>query len=145
MTSINYPSMVDEWGVTSTGPSLSYSYDAMGRPYSMTDTGAGNTLISSASYGTANELTGITGTSYASSYSETRTYNSIKQLIRVNSSGLDIEYNYSTTVNNGEIQSQTDMVSGEQISYSYDVLNRLVSGRPESNWLQSSMGSELCL
>jgi RHS repeat-associated protein len=134
MTSVGYPSMVDEWGVTSTGPTLGYAYDAMGRLYSMTDTGAGNTLISSASYGSANELTNITGTSYSGSYSETRTYNSIKQLTRVNSGGLDIEYNYPTSQNIGKIASQTDMVSGETVTYTYDALNRLITAQNQTGF-----------
>ena len=127
MTSLQYPSMLDERNVTSTGPSLGFAYDAMGRPYSMTDTGTGHMLISSASYGPASELTNITGTSYSGSYSETRSYNSLKQVKEVNSSGLDIQYNYPSTANNGKIASQTDVVSGEQVNYAYDALNRLAS------------------
>ena len=35
------------------------------------------------------------------------------------------QYNYSATQNNGRILSQTDVVSGESVTYAYDTLNRL--------------------
>jgi RHS repeat-associated protein len=40
---------------------------------------------------------------------------------------LSRTYTYSATQNNGRITQQTDNVSGEQVSYQYDSLNRLVS------------------
>jgi hypothetical protein len=42
-------------------------------------------------------------------------------------SKLNITYNYSSTQNNGKITSQTDNISGEQVVYAYDALNRLAS------------------
>ncbi len=117
-----------------TGPSLGYTYDSMGRLYTMTDQVAGNTLISSASYGSANELTNITGTSYSGSYSETRYYNSLKQMKQLTSGGLNIQYNYPSTDNNGKIASQTDVNSGEQVTYTYDALNRLIAAATQSTF-----------
>ncbi len=134
MTSLRYPTMTDNFGHTATGPSLGYTYDSMGRLYSMTDQVAGNTLISSAGYGSANELTNITGTSYSGSYSETRSYNSLKQMKQLTSGGLNIQYNYPSTDNNGKIASQTDVNSGEQITYTYDALNRLIAAATQSTF-----------
>jgi RHS repeat-associated protein len=68
--------------------------------------------------------------------SETRTYNSIGQMTELQSGGLDIQYAYSATQNNGKITSQYDAISGEQIVYTYDSLNRLASATG-SGWGQS--------
>ena len=47
-------------------------------------------------------------------------------------------YNYSSTQNNGKITSQTDNITGEQVVYAYDSLNRLASaGATSSSWGQS--------
>ena len=51
---------------------------------------------------------------------------------------VNITYNYSSTQNNGKITSQTDNLSGEQVVYAYDALNRLASaGATNSSWGQS--------
>ncbi|HEV8416512.1 MAG TPA: RHS repeat-associated core domain-containing protein [Bryobacteraceae bacterium] len=49
---------------------------------------------------------------------------------------MDIQYAYPATQNNGKISSQYDNVSGEQITYMYDSLNRLASATG-SGWGQS--------
>ena len=72
----------------------------------------------------------------------THTYNAMLQLTSVyanSSSGLvNVTYNYSSTQNNGKIASQTDNVSGEQVVYAYDALNRLASAAATSGtWGQS--------
>jgi YD repeat-containing protein len=59
MRAETYPT--DSSGTTA---SLSYAFDSMGRSYSMTDVLTGNEIVQSASYGPANERTGITGGSY---------------------------------------------------------------------------------
>ena len=60
---------------------------------------------------------------------EYRTYNPMFQLtqLQVGSSALNVQYNYSATQNNGKVTSQSDVISGEQIAYTYDSLNRLAS------------------
>ena len=51
---------------------------------------------------------------------------------------MNITYAYSGTQNNGKITSQTDNISGEQVVYAYDALNRLASAAATSNsWGQS--------
>jgi RHS repeat-associated protein len=51
-----------------------------------------------------------------------------------------MKYNHSATQDNGRILSQTDVVSGETITYQYDTLNRLIqangSGDPSGSWSQ---------
>ena len=46
---------------------------------------------------------------------------------------LNLQYNYSATQNNGKIVSQQDAVSGEQIVYTYDALNRLATAVTADN------------
>jgi RHS repeat-associated protein len=49
-----------------------------------------------------------------------------------------ITYSYSSTQNNGKITSQMDNISGEQVVYTYDALNRLASAAATSgSWGQS--------
>ena len=47
---------------------------------------------------------------------------------------LDFNPGFSgATQNNGKITSQTDVVSGEQVVYTYDALNRLASAQTTAN------------
>jgi RHS repeat-associated protein len=129
MLTVQYP------GTTgSSGPNLGYAYDAMGRLNTMTDVNASNTLISAATYDPANRLLTIAG----SVYNETRSYNVMGQLTALSNNSVNIAYSYSATQNNGKITSQTDYISGEQVVYAYDALNRLASAGATSNaWGQS--------
>jgi RHS repeat-associated protein len=112
MTSEQYPL---------SGPSLTYAFDSMGRLYS----GAG---VQSATYGPSNELLSLSG-----AYSESRTYNAMLQLTQLTVTPntlqptVNITYAYSSSQNNGKITSQTDNISGEQVVYTYDALNRLAT------------------
>ena len=105
------------------GQAYAYGYDTMGRPSGMTDQGTQQPVISSVSYGPAGELLSMSGV-----VNETRTYNSRLQLTALN----NVSYVYPAA-NNGKIQSQTDSVSGEQMTYAYDALNRLISGVTSDN------------
>jgi len=112
------------------GSNYSYTYDTMGRLNTMTDNWAGSTLISGVTYGVANEVQAITGTLF----NETRTYNSLFQLTQITVPGaLNLQYAYSPTYNNGKIASQTDVISGEQVVYTYDALNRLATAQTAAN------------
>jgi YD repeat-containing protein len=116
-----------------TGPSLSYTYDAMGRLSTLSDTSSN--VISSTTYGPAGELTAMSG----AWGSESRSYNAMKQMTSLYSSGtstVSIAYNYSSNQNNGKITSQYDYVSGETVAYTYDTLNRLATAG-SSAWGQS--------
>jgi len=113
---------------------LTYGLDSMGRPYSVT---GGAATVSSATYGPANQMLTLA----TSAFSETRTYNANVQLVTLASGGYSFQYNYSSTQNNGRIQSMADSISGETITYQYDSLNRLInaSGTGDANgaWSQA--------
>ena len=130
MTTIQYPGG---------GPNYSYGYDTMGRLNTMTSGSA--QLVTGTTYDPANRLLSISG----NVLSETRTYNTMGQLTNITSTAygypggnINITYNYSSTQNNGKITSQTDNLSGEQVVYAYDALNRLASAVATSgSWGQS--------
>jgi RHS repeat-associated protein len=131
MTAEQYPS----WdGVA--GPNLGYAFDTMGRLNTLTDLTAESAIISGTTYGPSNELLTIGGV-----VSETRTYNSMLQLLSLVAGAgptVNLTYAYSSTQNNGKISSQTDNLSGEQVVYTYDALNRLASATAtSSSWGQS--------
>ncbi len=143
ITSTQYPS---SWNGSSwvAGPNIGNTFDTMGRLLKVTDVGASSDIISNATYSPAGQLLTMTGT-YYTGINETRSYNSIGQLTNisscVNSYGtctptLNAQYNYSATQNNGKNTSQTDGLSGEQVTYTYDSLNRLASANG-SGWGQS--------
>jgi RHS repeat-associated protein len=106
----------------------------MSRPNSVT---GGATTVSAATYGPANQMLTLT----SSAFSETRTYNANVQLTGLVSGGYSFQYNYSATQNNGRIQSMTDSISGETISYQYDSLNRMINaggtGDANGTWSQA--------
>ena len=104
------------------------SYDTMGRLNTLTDQLASVNVIASASYGPANELLSMTAGSYYGNWgTESRSYNAMKQLTALSSNGVSLQYNYSSSANNGKITSQYDTVSGETVAYTYDSLNRLAT------------------
>ncbi|MCI0718594.1 MAG: hypothetical protein L0338_06410, partial [Acidobacteria bacterium] len=115
-----------------------YQYDTLLRPARLTDTD-GNDLIKDVTYNEAEQLTGLKNLAGAyegqpNFYQETRTYNGRQQLTRLTAilalnpgSNVDVEYRYSTTQNNGQVTQEKDWVSGEEITYQYDSLNRLMA------------------
>ena len=137
VTATQYPTYGPS-GSTTAGPDLGYAMDSMGRLNTMTDLGSSSTIISGATYGPSSELLSIGG-----SYNETRTYNSMLQLLSVavapyGSTTVNMSYAYSSTQNNGKITSQTDNISGETVVYTYDSLNRLATaGATSGSWGQS--------
>jgi RHS repeat-associated protein len=113
---VTYPGDPNQGAV----PSYTYTYDVMGRLNTMTD-GNGGTVVNGTQYNAAGQMTVMGGF-------ETRSYNNMGQLTNLNSYGpVNITYNYSATQNSGKITSQTDNLSGEQVTYLYDSLNRLTS------------------
>jgi RHS repeat-associated protein len=120
------------------GPHLGVGYDIMGRSQTVTDLATNAALISGATYGPASQLLSITGL-----INETRGYNSLNQLtslVSSNASGtaVNLTYAFSSAQNNGKITSMTDNISGEQVVYTYDALNRLASAAAtNSSWGQS--------
>ena len=52
---------------------------------------------------------------------------------RISGGGIDLEYVYTAGQNNGRIAQQIDHVSGEQVTYQYDQLNRLAHAETLDN------------
>ena len=104
----------------------SYGWDNEGRMTSLTGPGGTDTYafdvmgrLSSggATYGPAGELLTFNNV--------IRTYNNLGQLTRMTASVMDMEYRYTAGYNNGRISQSKDYVTGEEVTYSYDSLNRL--------------------
>ena len=97
---------------------FTYTLDAMERPTGLTDS-FNNTWASGATYNAANQPLND-GTA-------TRTYNSLLQMTSIVAANMNMNYNYSSRYNNGQIISSTDNVSAETVIYTYDALKRLLS------------------
>jgi YD repeat-containing protein len=68
---------------------------------------------------------------------EGRFYNSLYQLTEINVPGaMDMVYTYpGPGGNNGRITKQKDNVSGEEVNYQYDALNRLIAASTtDASW-----------
>ena len=137
VTSIAYPSTQYFTGNSaSAGPTYNYSYDSMGRLSGLSD---GNTnWVSGVTYGPANEMLQLV----ASTFTENRTYNADLELTELTSgSNVHYKYSYTSGQDNGQIATQTDVISGEVISYQYDSLQRLITasatGDPSGAWSQA--------
>ena len=91
-----------------------------------------------AAYGPAGELTSL---SYYG-VTETRTYNSLFQLTRITATPtgggqtrMDMQYVYQAGQNNGRITGSVDGITGEQVTYQYDALNRLMAAQTaDDSW-----------
>jgi RHS repeat-associated protein len=130
MTSIAYPNA---------GPTYNFTFDSMGRAAGMTQSGGG-TLVNNITYGPAGELLTM---SYLG-YNETRQYNNVLQMTRLttnNAVGVqtDFEYRFPTAgSNNGQLWQMKDWVTGEEVTYAYDALQRLSSATTTGpEWGQS--------
>jgi RHS repeat-associated protein len=117
------------------GATYNYSFDSQGRPNRLTQ-GSSYDVVTDVIYGAAGELRQIRYTQDAwdpidppvNYATETRQYNSLYQLTRISIfSGMDIEYRYSATQNNGKITQMKNWNTGEEVSYQYDSLQRLSS------------------
>jgi hypothetical protein len=131
------------------GPAYTYTFDSAYRPSGLTGPGS-STVVSGVSYGPSNELLGIT----YNGITESRGYNALLQLTGVSSwitqapveQYVNLQYNYPAAPNNnGKACLATDAVTGEQVAYSYDSLNRLssasaytFSGTPSTNCTQTT-------
>ena len=50
---------------------------------------------------------------------------------------MNMQYNYSPNQNNGRIISSNDSVTGENVTYTYDALNRLSTATASGLWGQA--------
>jgi len=144
MTGMNYPL---------NGPQVAMNYDAMSNLSSETQTTCQTwdpnqnwvcdawynpATLASATYNFAGQMTALSnyydyaGGAYLQ-WTENHTYNGMMQLTNLTSSApsgsqlLNMTYNFSATQNNGRIVSSVDAVTGENVSYTYDSLNRLIA------------------
>jgi RHS repeat-associated protein len=134
-----------------------YTYDLMDRPTKMTGAGflAGDLMdhVWDVAYNTVGQVTSMKylqgeleyytafpdGRSGAPVYfEETKEYNPLFQMTRQRATGrgtngvygttlVDIEYGYAAHANNGRITSRKNNVSVQDVAYTYDALNRLIS------------------
>jgi YD repeat-containing protein len=113
--SMQYPST---WNATTSswdaGPNLGTEFNGAGQLNKLKDLTANTDIISGATYNAMGELLTMTGVGGAPS--ETRSYNSIGQMKQLQTGGVNVQYNFSSTNNNGKIASETDVVSGETVT-----------------------------
>jgi RHS repeat-associated protein len=121
------------------------TYDSMGRPASLTDTNYSWNWAQGVQHDYAGRLASlqyIAGTTGGvPSYStETMTYNATGQMISQNWSTPaslgptgGLQYGYTAGQNNGQIAQATDTLSGETVSYQYDLLKRMISAASNPN------------
>ena len=137
MTAVGYPTYQNQGGPVQGGGTYGYQYDNVGRLNLATfDNGGGPQTAATATYGPAGELLSLVQGSYLS---ETRTYNNLLQVTRMTAAAygqtvMEMQYNYSATRNNGRIVGSNDYVTGENVSYGYDALNRLSAASAGSMW-----------
>jgi YD repeat-containing protein len=129
---VKYPdSQVSGSATLVTGATYTYAFDSAGRPNGLTDNSA-VTWVQSVSYGAANQMTSMQYRNGANFWREDRTYNERLQMTRLqvwdNYPNLqnDWEYRYSPSANNGRIEQMKDGMSGEEVNYQYDSLQRLI-------------------
>ncbi|QOY91733.1 RHS repeat-associated core domain-containing protein [Paludibaculum fermentans] len=151
MTSMKYPDVYNGNGaVAEVGRTLGYQYvDPMG-PQKLTDsTYASPGWRVTAQRNSAGQLTQmVVYQANGTSETETFTYNSLGQLTQASGRGSNIEYRYSATGNDGRITSRKDNISGDEVSYTYDQLGRLIAAAttgPEwgLTWAYDGFGNRL--
>jgi len=135
-TSVSYPTTYQfhcyptGW-VAVPGPVYTYSFDSLGRPNKLTDNSAVD-WVKDVVYGAAGQVTQMRYWNGGSYYLETKQYNARLQMTRLTTvqegypggTPLDMEYRYSATQNDGRITQSKDWVSGEEVTYQYDTLQR---------------------
>jgi RHS repeat-associated protein len=126
-TSLKYPDVYDLQGqIVSTGRTINSTYDSMGRLASIRDPGlgGGTDMVSGALYNAAGQLTQMT---VAWEGTRTFNYNTLGQLTRQTSPGVDLEYIFPSTDNDGRLWKKKDWLSGEEVTYQYDEIGRLTA------------------
>jgi len=143
LTSMTYPTYGGASALV-----FDYQYDSIGRMNGMTENPGwgGQQSMASATLGPAGQLTALSYFLYSNymGINEAISYNNLLQPTRMTAkdqnSGqtyMDVLYNFSSTQNNGRIVSSTDNVTGENVSYTYDALNRLSAASAGSMWGES--------
>ena len=118
-----------EGRMTGYGP-FAYGLDAMGRPVSLAE--GATVWVQNAVYGPGGEMKQMQyRTGGGTYYTETHTFNKRGQMVQQQTSGsglqgMNLAYVYTAGANNGQIAQMNDLLSGEQVAYTYDSLKRLV-------------------
>ena len=81
-------------------------------------------MVSGAQYNVAGQLTQM---SVAWEGTRTFNYNTLGQLTRQTSPGVDLEYVFPSTDNDGRLWKKKDWLSGEEVTYQYDEIGRLTA------------------
>jgi RHS repeat-associated protein len=106
----------------------------------------GQQSMASATLGPAGQLTALWYNLFNGgiAINEAISYNNLLQVTRMTATNalsqqtlMDVLYNFSSTQNNGRIVSSADNVTGENVSYTYDALNRLSTASAGSMWGES--------
>ncbi len=142
--SITYPTHWEPQGgsyVETTGTKLFMYYDWARRPQRMNKPNAFTVAINFA-YNSADQMTSmqaLPSLAGGTMYTETRQYNAYGQLTRQTVAGeVDIEYRFSPTVLDGRLEQRKDWISGEEVTYQYDQLGRLIAAATTGpEWGQS--------
>lgn len=133
MKSMTYPSTSSGAGRT-----LTYGFDAMARPVSMTDN-QGEVNVWGVVYNHRSQITSLTNpVGQVVNWG----FNELGQLTSMSTSGLTETYAYSPGANNGRIVKK--VTNGEEVVYQYDALNRLIRSTAESweeTYITRTMGS----
>jgi RHS repeat-associated protein len=152
VTGVGYPTHRE--GSVNAGREVSFGYDSLARMNSVQTklatqgdpTPGWQNVIGSVQF---NAFGGITSLSHLG-VTETRTYNVLGQMTRMTKgSFIDVEYRFSTTQNDGKILSQKNWLTGEDVTYQYDQLERLISASTTNNsswglsWSYDGFGNRL--
>jgi hypothetical protein len=138
-----YQDVVQTWLNPVPGLQFTYTFDTLGRPIKLTGSD-GLDWVKDVQYDASGRITAMTrmrqkartgqGTLTAAYLNESRTYNVRGQLTRkvvtdasTNTVISDLENRFPATTNNGRVNQRKDWISGEEVTYQYDTLNRLIS------------------
>ena len=117
---------------------VTYGYDGMARINSVQTkletendpSPSYQSVISNVSFNAFGSISGLTHLGV----SESRSYNALGQMTRMTKGSLiDVEYRFSATANDGKIVSQKNWLTGEDVVYAYDELERLIRASTTNN------------
>ena len=134
VSSVTYPS----WNPSSPiQPVFTYAFDAANRPVSLTESDNSVGWVQNVQYDVANRMTGLSfavntttsnGVTTPVMQAESRGYNTNGQLTSIGWAGIgSLSYSFPAAGNDGQITQMADSVSGETVTYQYDVLKRLTA------------------
>ncbi len=126
--SYTYNQLGQQVSITYPGIKYTTGYNSVDNPMTLTDSTRNLTVVQNATYNAANQPLQTTfQPPYAQSFTETRTYNQLNELIGITNFGgtVNLAYNFTGGQNNGQIASSID--SGTETYYTYDGLKRLYS------------------